>query len=77
VKPLLNTAGRFSGTHTLNIPPAAATFLGDSTTDIQAAHASDTMSIGYTNKPGKTTELMTAGANTVIYTLTKIIEQLI
>jgi phosphoglycolate phosphatase-like HAD superfamily hydrolase len=37
----------------LNIPPANATFLGDSTTDVQAANAAGTMSIGYTNKPGK------------------------
>jgi phosphoglycolate phosphatase-like HAD superfamily hydrolase len=32
---------------------AAASFLGDSTTDIQAAYAAGAMSTGYTNKPGK------------------------
>ena len=52
----------------LNVPAAAATFLGDSLTDIQAARAAHTMSIGYANKPRKTAELMTAGADTVIPT---------
>ncbi|MGH3770056.1 MAG: hypothetical protein ACRDRW_01415 [Pseudonocardiaceae bacterium] len=37
-------------------------------TDIQAARATSTMSLGYANKPRKTTELMTAGADTVIST---------
>jgi len=37
----------------LRVPAAATTFLGDSITDIQAAHAAHTMSIGYANKPGK------------------------
>jgi len=50
------------------MPPAAATFVGDSVTDIEAARASHTISIGYTNKPSKTAELMTAGADTVIPT---------
>jgi len=61
----------------LNASTAAATFLGDSTTDIQAAHAAGIMSIGYINKPGKTTELVTAGADTVICTPAKITEQLV
>jgi HAD superfamily hydrolase (TIGR01549 family) len=61
----------------LNIPPATATFLGDSTTDIQAAHAAGTMSIGYTNKPGKKADLLAAGAGTVIHTPTKITKQLV
>jgi HAD superfamily hydrolase (TIGR01509 family) len=60
----------------LGVPAAAAAFLGDSTTDIAAAHAASTMSIGYTNKPGKTTQLFTAGADTVIHTLAEIIEQI-
>ncbi|MGH3928145.1 MAG: HAD family hydrolase [Pseudonocardiaceae bacterium] len=51
-----------------DVPAAAATFIGDSVTDIEAARAAHTMSIGYANKPGKITELMTAGADTVIHT---------
>jgi hypothetical protein len=37
-------------------------------TNIEAARAVHTMSIGYTNKPRKTAELRTAGADTVIPT---------
>jgi phosphoglycolate phosphatase len=60
----------------LNVPPAAATFLGDSVTDIHAARAAHTMSIGYANKPSKTTELITAGADTVISTPATLTEQI-
>jgi phosphoglycolate phosphatase len=60
----------------LNVPPAAATFLGDSVTDIHAARAAHTMSIGYANKPRKTTELMTAGADTVIPTPATLSKQI-
>lgn len=61
----------------LNVPAAAATFLGDSVTDIKAAHAAGTMSIGYTNKPGKTAQLITAGADTVIRAPAIIAEQIV
>jgi phosphoglycolate phosphatase-like HAD superfamily hydrolase len=57
-------------------PPAAATFVGDSVTDIEAARAAHTMSIDYTNKPSKTAKLMTAGADTVISTPTTLTEQI-
>jgi phosphoglycolate phosphatase len=60
----------------LNVPAAAATFLGDSVTDIEAARAAHTMSIGYANKPGKKAELMTAGADTVICTPATLSEQI-
>jgi HAD superfamily hydrolase (TIGR01549 family) len=60
----------------LNVPAGVATFLGDSTTDVQAAHAAGTMSIGYTNKPGKKADLLAAGADTVIYTPARVIKQL-
>lgn len=59
----------------LGVPAAAAAFLGDSTTDITAAHSAGTMSIGYTNKPGKTSQLITAGADAMIHTPTAITEQ--
>ncbi len=61
----------------LNVPADAATFLGDSVTDIQAARTAHTTSIGYANKPGKTTELITAGADTVIHTLATLTEQIV
>ncbi|MGH3773413.1 MAG: HAD family hydrolase [Pseudonocardiaceae bacterium] len=60
----------------LTIPPAATTFIGDSVTDIEAARAAGTMSIGYANKPGKIAELMTAGADTVISTPATLSEQI-
>ncbi|MGH3789212.1 MAG: HAD family hydrolase [Pseudonocardiaceae bacterium] len=56
----------------LNVPTTAAAFVGDSVTDIHAARAAHIMSIGYANKPGKTAELMTAGADTVIHTPTEL-----
>jgi HAD superfamily hydrolase (TIGR01509 family) len=61
----------------LGVPATEATFLGDSITDITAAHAAGTMSIGYTNKPGKTTRLITAGADTVIRTPATITEHIV
>ncbi|MGH8918930.1 MAG: HAD family hydrolase [Actinomycetes bacterium] len=61
----------------LNVPATAATFVGDSVTDIHAARAAHTMSIGYANKPGKTAELMAAGADTVIRTLTTLSGQIV
>ncbi len=60
----------------LNVPATATTFLGDSVTDIEAARAAHTMSIGYANKPGKTTELITAGADTVIPTPATLSKQI-
>lgn len=60
----------------LNVPAATATFLGDSVTDIEAARAAGTMSIGYANKPGKTAELITAGADTVIRTPATLPQQI-
>jgi phosphoglycolate phosphatase-like HAD superfamily hydrolase len=45
-------------------------------TDIQAAHAAHITSIGYANKPRKTAELITAGADTVISTPATLTEQI-
>jgi phosphoglycolate phosphatase len=61
---------------TLGVPAAAAAFLGDSTTDITAAHSAGTISIGYTNKAGKTNQLITAGADAIIHTPATITEQI-
>jgi phosphoglycolate phosphatase-like HAD superfamily hydrolase len=45
-------------------------------TDIEAARAAHTIFIGYTNKPSKTAELMTAGTDTVIPTPATLTEQI-
>jgi phosphoglycolate phosphatase-like HAD superfamily hydrolase len=45
-------------------------------TDIEAARAAHTMSIGYTNKPRETAELMTVGADTVIPTPAALTERI-
>jgi phosphoglycolate phosphatase-like HAD superfamily hydrolase len=58
------------------MPAEAASFPRDSTTDIQAAYAADAMSTGYTNKPGKTAQLIAADADTVIPSPGEITEQL-
>ncbi|MGH3826674.1 MAG: HAD family hydrolase [Pseudonocardiaceae bacterium] len=60
----------------LTVSATTATFVGDSVTDIQAARAAHIMSIGYANKPRKTAELMTAGADTVISTLAALSDQI-
>ncbi|MGH3696056.1 MAG: HAD family hydrolase [Pseudonocardiaceae bacterium] len=60
----------------LDVPASTVAFLGDSVTDITAAHAAGTMSIGYSNKPDKATQLIAAGADTVIRTPATITAQL-
>lgn len=50
----------------LDVPPAECVLIGDSTTDVQAAHNAGTAAIGYANKPGKRERLETAGAHAVI-----------
>ena len=45
--------------------PATCVLIGDSTTDIQAARAAGTRSIGYANKPGKRDRLTNAGADAI------------
>ncbi|MGW3966843.1 HAD family hydrolase [Amycolatopsis sp. NPDC005003] len=49
----------------LEVPPSESVFLGDSTSDMVAAKAAGTASIGYANKPGKGTKLVMAGADAV------------
>jgi phosphoglycolate phosphatase-like HAD superfamily hydrolase len=47
----------------LNVQAGTVAFVGDSVTDIEAAHSTGTMSIGYANKPGKGERLTAAGAD--------------
>ncbi|WP_166802841.1 HAD family hydrolase [Streptomyces sp. ICN441] len=56
------------------VPPENAVFVGDSVTDIEAARAAGTMSIGYANKPGKAERLGQAGATVVIEDMAELIQ---
>ncbi|MEU1041437.1 HAD family phosphatase [Streptomyces sp. NPDC005907] len=49
----------------LDVPPAACVLIGDSLTDIQAAHAAGGTAIGYANKPHKREALTAAGAEAI------------
>lgn len=46
--------------------PAAAVLVGDSVTDIEAAHAAGIKAIGYANKPGKAQRFMDAEADAIV-----------
>lgn len=57
----------------LDAQPSDCAFVGDSTTDIQAARHAGVPSIGYANKPGKHAILNAAGADTVVSSLADLI----
>lgn len=57
---LLNVSMRAIGAS-----PAKTTFIGDSTSDIQAGTAAGVPTIGYANKPGKPHRLLAAGASAI------------
>ena len=50
----------------LDADPAATTLVGDSFTDIEAAHRANVVSIGYANKPGKRERMALLRAGAVI-----------
>ena len=50
----------------LDADPAATTLVGDSFTDIEAAHSAGVASVGYANKPGKRGRMMELRAGAVI-----------
>ena len=56
----------------LHADPDATTLVGDSVSDVAAAHAAGIASIGYANKPGKHNALATAGAHVVIERITSL-----
>jgi len=58
--------------HGMNAEPAYTTLVGDSISDIQAAHAAGIRSIGYANKPGKRVALASAGADTIIESMDEL-----
>ena len=57
--------------------PAASTFVGDSTSDIQSAKAAGTHSVGYANKPGKIERLHWAGADAIVTTMGELHDALL
>jgi HAD superfamily hydrolase (TIGR01549 family) len=50
----------------LDANPAATTLVGDSFTDIEAAHSADVASIGYANRPGKRERMTELRAGAII-----------
>jgi HAD superfamily hydrolase (TIGR01509 family) len=58
----------------LQAAPPECVLVGDSVSDVVAAHAADLAVIGYANKPGKDERLAQAGADVVITRLADLIE---
>ncbi len=56
----------------LGVQPERCVFIGDQATDIEAALAAGTPTIGYANKPGKADSLAVAGADVVIGTMVSV-----
>ena len=56
--------------------PEQSVLIGDSVTDIEAARAVGSASIGYANKPGKQTSLKTAGADAIVTDMADIARSL-
>jgi phosphoglycolate phosphatase-like HAD superfamily hydrolase len=58
----------------LQAAPGECALVGDSISDVIAAHAADLAAIGYADKPGKDERLAEAGADAVIMRLAELIE---
>lgn len=58
---------------TLGVAPDRTVLVGDSISDIEAAHAAGARSIGYANKPHKLTTLADAGADVVVLGMQEIV----
>jgi beta-phosphoglucomutase-like phosphatase (HAD superfamily) len=56
----------------LDAASEGCTLVGDSVTDVQAAHLASVQSIGYANKPGKRERLAAAGAGAIINSLAEL-----
>ncbi|MBM0278988.1 Imm21 family immunity protein [Micromonospora tarensis] len=56
----------------LDVAPEAAVLVGDSTTDVAAAHAAGVACIGYANEPGKAEALAAAGSDAVVTDLSDL-----
>ncbi|MCX4719886.1 HAD-IA family hydrolase [Streptomyces virginiae] len=64
--PLLTAASLFG------VEPGRTVLVGDSVTDIEAAHAAGSRSVGYANKEPKRTSLVDAGADAVVFGMKEI-----
>lgn len=58
--------------HCLDATPAASTLVGDSFTDIEAAHRAKVASIGYANRPGKRVRMTQLQAGAVITSMAEL-----
>ena len=56
----------------LDAEPGECTLVGDSVTDIQAAHLASVHSIGYANEPGKREGFAAAGVGAIINSLAEL-----
>ncbi|GAA2789030.1 HAD family hydrolase [Crossiella cryophila] len=56
----------------LGVPIGECVLVGDSVTDIEAAHAAGARTIGYANKPGKDARLAKAGADAISGAMSQI-----
>jgi HAD superfamily hydrolase (TIGR01509 family) len=61
----------------LGSDPAACALVGDSISDIQAARAASTASIGFANKPGKAERLQVAKADAIVSSMAELHEALL
>ncbi|WP_309110189.1 HAD-IA family hydrolase [Saccharothrix sp.] len=57
----------------LKSPPWKCTLIGDSVTDIEAAQAAQTHTIGYANKTSKVSSLTTAGSDVVVTNMANVL----
>jgi HAD superfamily hydrolase (TIGR01662 family) len=60
----------------MDADPSRCVLVGDSTTDVQAAHATGIAAIGYANQTNKTQRLAAAGADTIITHMTNLADAL-
>ncbi|MFB7977277.1 HAD family hydrolase [Streptomyces vinaceus] len=60
----------------LGVAPHLTVLVGDSVTDVEAAHSAGAMSIGYANKASKEASLMDAGAEVVVLGMQEIADSL-
>jgi phosphoglycolate phosphatase len=60
----------------LGASPSACAVVGDSPTDIQAAHSAEALSIGYASKPGEHERMTQAGAGAVINSMADLARKL-
>lgn len=68
--PLLAAASAFG------VAPGATVLVGDSVTDVQAAHAAGARSVGYANKERKQASLKSAGADVVVLAMQEVADAL-